>query len=240
MNYSNQLQKNALEAVAGGLIVMLACYALYAIFEPAISYSQATTAGTQFETTLAVQDEITFLTAPQAVTLTPALSGITGGTANGGTQMVVQTNNSTGYAMTILASSTNMEANTSADNIPGITASSSNMEPTYTFDSTSVGSNNAMFGYTLEASTTFDLDQSFKNDASNDCNTGTLGATDQCWMIPTSTAPGFTGLNRATSTPSSGSTSTIKFRAIINPNPAPAISEDTYTSTTTITVTNNA
>ena len=232
-------QISLFEILVATAFLSLSTYGIYLMLEPAVGYTQ-NSSGEQFEVDLVVDSEITFDTPPAGVTLTPSLNGITGGVANGGTQIVVVTNNATGYQMTLLSSSTDMEGNTTPDVIPGMTASSSNSEPAYDLNSASVGANNAAFGFTVEASTTFDLDPSFIDDGSNSCGTGgLLSATDACWMRPSTTDAGVVVLNRATSTPSSGSTTTLKFRAVINPNPAPSIGEDTYVSTSTVTVTNN-
>ncbi|TSC60751.1 MAG: hypothetical protein G01um1014107_247 [Parcubacteria group bacterium Gr01-1014_107] len=56
---------------------------------------------------------------------------------------------------------------------------------------------------------------------------------EKCWIAATTSAR--TILSTTSRTPTSGSTSTLNFRAIISANPSPEIDEDTYTATTTLT-----
>lgn len=187
----------------------------------------------QFTVTQIVTSEISFLTPATDITMSPQLAGITGGTSNGSTQVVVHTNNSTGYTMTLTASSSSgMIGNSEGGNIPAYTPASAGV-PDRLF---SVATNKAEFGYTVEASTTADLDQSFLDDGSN-CNTGSADVADQCWLNSSTVAE--TIVNRTSETLASGATTTIKFRVTINSNPVPSIPEDTYVSTTTLTATAN-
>jgi len=191
----------------------------------------------QFTVTQTVTAEISFATPASDITMDGSIAGITGGTANGQTQVAVSTNNSTGYTMSIISSSTPaMQGNTQGGYINDYTVSTTTgMEPDYTF---SVGVNTAEFGYTVSASTTSDLDQSFKDDGIG-CNTGSsdTSGSSSCWMSPSSTA--YTIINRSSSTAVSGATSTIYFRVQITANPSPSVPEDTYTATTTLTATTN-
>jgi hypothetical protein len=105
---------------------------------------------------------------------------LTGGTSNGGTQVVVTTNDHLGYSMTIMASSSvGMIGNASSSNsIPAYVTATPGV-PDYTF---TVPANKAYFGYTVEASTTADLATSFKDSASA-CNAPAGGDTaSQCWI----------------------------------------------------------
>ena len=93
--------------------------ALFVILEPAISWA----IGDQFIVTQEITSEISFLTAPLDVTMTPTIAGITGGTANGGTQVVVYTNDSSGYNMTLTASSSaGMVGNSQGGTIPTLSS----------------------------------------------------------------------------------------------------------------------
>ncbi len=207
-------------------------FGLFVSFEPVISNAVQD----QFEISQVITDEITFHTAATDVSLSPALSGITGGTSNGGTQVIVRTNNSAGYTMTLTASSSaGMLGDTQGDTIPALAVASPTV-PDYGFDNGTVAANTARFAYTVEASTTADLDPSFKDNGST-CNTGSADVADKCWLNATTTAE--TIINRSTATDASGATTTLKFRVVIQQNPSPALDEDTYTATTTLTATNN-
>lgn len=218
------------EALALSLAVAVGLYTFFILFEPAVSLGQSSE---QFEIALTITDEITFLTAPSNVTLSPSLSGITGGTANGATQMVVSTNNPTGYNMTLTASSSaGMLGDTNGGTIPAYIPSTTGV-PDFTF---TTPANKARFGYTVEASTTADLDQSFLDNGSS-CNTGSADASDSCWLNASTSAE--TIINRSSETPGSGATTTLKFRVVIQSNPSPTVPSDTYTATTTVTATVN-
>jgi hypothetical protein len=204
---------------------------LFVIVEPAMS--DAASASSQFTETLSVTSEISFLVSGSNLTLSPSLAGITGGTANGQTSVRVLTNNAAGYSMTLTASSSlGMIGNSQGGTIPAYIPSSGTT-PDFTF---AAPANTARFGYTVEASTTDDLAQAFKDDGGA-CNTGSADAVDSCWLNASTSA--VTVINRTTETAASGSTSTIKFRAVINSNPVPAIPQDTYVATTTLTATTN-
>ena len=204
----------------------------FIVAEPAISNAVTS----QFTQTLTVTSEISFLTPATNVTLSPNIAGLTGGTANGVTQVRVLTNNALGYSMTIAASSSaGMIGNTAAlgGTIPAYTPTVAGV-PDYNF---TVAANKAEFGYSVEASSTTDLTQAFKDNGSNTCGTGSNDSVDKCWLNASTTA--FQIINRSTYTPDSGATTTIKFRVTVNSNPSPAIPQDTYVATTTLTATVN-
>lgn len=216
-----------------GCAAMLIVAAIFLLAEPAISLS-ATTATSQFTISQVVTSEVSFSTPASSITLSPSLGGITGGTSLGSTQVIVNTNESTGYTMTLTASSSlGMIGNASSTNYIPAYATSSSFAADYNFN---VPANKAYFGYTVEASTTSDLSSAFKDNGSS-CGTGSLDNADKCWVGATSTP--FTIINRNYWTPASGATTTLKFRVTINSNPSPVIPDDTYVATTTLTATVN-
>lgn len=200
---------------------------LFVIAEPVISLG----AEDQFTVSQVVTAEVAFVTGGTDIAMSPSLPGITGGTANGQTQVAVLTNNRAGYTMTLHASSSlGMIGVASTTNyIPALTVSG--VVPSYDF---TVAANRAAFGYTVEASTTADVAPAFRNNGSA-CNEGANTGSDHCWLN-SSTTP-VTIISRSTVTPYSGATSTVKFRVVINSNPSPMIPNDTYVSTTTLTAT---
>jgi hypothetical protein len=220
---------NHLDTIFLGMFGVVVIVASFTFIEPAV----VDAVDSQFRISQSVTSEISFLTPATDITMSPALAGVTGGTSNGSTQVVVLTNNAAGYHMTLTASSSaGMLGNTQGGTIPAYVPQSANV-PDYTF-TTPV--NTARFGYTVEASTTSDLDAKFMNSGTT-CNSGSADAADSCWLNASSSAVQI--VNRLTSTPSSGATTTIKFRAVITSNPAPAIPQDTYVATTTLTATVN-
>lgn len=187
----------------------------------------------QFIVSQTITSEISFATTAQDVTMTPSLGGITGGTSNGTTTVVVLTNDSSGYTMTIKASSSPaMQDDTSTDSIPDYTPASASV-PDFTY-SVPTG---AEFGYSVSASTTADLAQKFKDDGASTCNTGSAdtGGMGSCWYGLSTTAT--STIFRSTATPASGSTSSIAFKLTINSGSF--ITEGVYKATTTLTATTN-
>lgn len=205
-------------------LLMLAL--MFLVVEPTISNAIED----QFTVTQSVTAEISFLTPSTDITMSPTIAGLTGGTSNGSTYVRVLTNNALGYNMTLTASSSaGMVGNSQGGTIPALIPSSG-ITPNFAFSS--APANSAAFGYTVEASTTADLAQAFLDNGST-CNTGSGDTVNSCWVNASTSAR--TIINRTTSTPSSGATTTIKFRTIISASPIPAIPQDTYVATTTLT-----
>ncbi len=222
--------KKIINTLETSTIALLMLVLMFLIVEPAIGNAVTS----QMTETLSVTSEISFLTPASDVTLSPAIAGITGGTANGQTQVRVLTNNATGYNMTIFASSSvGMLGNTQGGNIPVYVSATAGL-PDFTF---TTPANSARFGYTIEASTTADLATAFKDNGSVCGGIGSADAVNQCWLGATTTPVQI--INRTSSTPDSGATSTIKFRVVVSSNPSPAIPSDTYVATTTLTAVTN-
>jgi hypothetical protein len=223
--------RKIIKTIEQSTIALLMLSLGFLVVEPAVSSSASVVS--QFTETLGVTSEIAFAQSGSNITMTPNLPGLTGGTANGATQVRVVTNNNTGYNMTIVASSSlGMIGNTYGGTIPAY-ASAVNGVPDFTF---TTPANRARFGYTVEASTTADLTQMFKDNGSA-CNAGSADAANSCWIAATTTAVQI--INRSSYTADNGATTTIKFRVVINSNPSPLIPEDTYVATTTLTATEN-
>lgn len=186
----------------------------------------------QFTITQVVTSEIAFSTSAADVTMTPSLGGITGGTSHGTTTVVVITNDSSGYTMTIQASSSPaMQGVSNGGEIPDYTPAVAGV-PDFAY-SVPTGSE---FGYTVSASTTSDLAQKFLDNGAT-CNVGSsdTGGPDSCWYGLSTSATSTIVRNTATSL--SGSTSSIIFRLTINTDQF--IVEDTYVATTTLTAVTN-
>lgn len=221
--------KNLTKSLQASVSYLLILAFMFTVFEPAISKAIED----QFTVTQVVTAEISFLTPASDITMSPTLAGITGGTSNGQTTVRVLTNNATGYSMTLTASSSaGMIGNTQGGTIPAYVHTGSTT-PQFTF---TTPANTARFGYTVEASTTADLAQAFKDNGTL-CGVGSADAADSCWINASTTA--VTIMNRSTATAASGSTSTIKFRVVISSSPSPAIPQDTYVATSTLTATTN-
>ncbi len=224
--------KKIIKTIEQSTIALLMLALMFLVVEPAVSSSASATS--QFTVTLNVTNEISFSQGPSNVTLLPALAGITGGTANGQTQVRVLTNNNTGYSMTLNSSSSlGMIGNGFGGVVPAYVSAVGGV-PDFAF---TVPANRARYGYTVEASTTNDLAAIFKDNGSNTCGTGVNDTVNSCWLAATTTP--VTIINRTSATADNGATTTLKFRAVINSNPSPIITEDIYVSTTTLTINEN-
>ncbi len=212
-----------------GISLIALCVAFTAV-EPAVSFGAAATS--QFTVSQQVNAEIAFATLASNVTMSPSLGGITGGTANGQTQVVVTTNDIIGYNMTIQAStSLGMQGTASSTNyIPAYSTTT----PDYNFV---LPANTARFGYTVNASTTGDVVQFFRNNGTICNQSGGTSNGSNCWIGATTTA--VTIVNRNLPTQAPGATTTLYFRVGIAANPIPAIPNDTYVATSTLTATAN-
>ena len=206
----------------------------FPMIEPSLVTGAATS--TQFTVTQTVTSEISFAEEPADVTMSPSLGGITGGNSYGSTTVRVVTNDSAGFNMTLIASSTAsgnaLQGNSEGGSIPNFGQTATTV-PEFSF---TVAANRAAFGYTVTASTTADLASGFLDNGTL-CGVGSSDNVGACWAHPSTTAR--TIVNRTTETAASGSTSTIAFRVTINTNPVPAIPEDTYVATMTLTATTN-
>jgi hypothetical protein len=220
-----------IQALVAALLTLTVLCASFFLVEPQVSQAVV---GTPFTIKTNITDEISFLVQASNVTATGSINGLTGGTANGSTTVVVQSNNSAGYYMTIAFTSNGsgqaMLGDVSgSDSIRDYPATSS--QPTFLF---STASTSAVFAYTVSAVDSSDLDPSFLNNGSA-CNTGAGYTADRCWMEPMTTS--YQIVNR-TSEAGSGSTSTIHFRISVPNNPQPSLEEDIYTATATLTALN--
>ena len=231
MSIKQHLQDAAVElsrALAVGALIGAMLMIIYLAFEPVISRAITD----EFEVTQEITGEIAFGTAAADVTMSPALASISGGTSTGATQVVISTNSATGYVMDIqFSSSTAMNQHTGSSSIPNYTPASAGT-PDFTFV---VAPNGAEFGYSVEASTTADVDPTFRDNGSA-CATGTNNTANSCWMNPSTTDERI--INRSVIPPASGATTTVKFQLVVNANPNPSLPADFYTATATLTALN--
>lgn len=228
-------QVPALSALLAAVLTLMLLLTSFFVLEPAVG--RAATASDQFVVSQSITSEISFLTATADVTMSPSLGGIAGGTANGQTTVRVSTNNTTGYYMSINFASSSygtdaMNRSGGGGYIDDYTNSSSTV-PDYTFTAETY----SQFAYAVQGSTTADVDQTFKSNGSNTCNTGSSNTAGTCWMRPSTTNERI--VNRTTSTAASGATTTIQFRINVPANPSPALPTGTYRATATLTAITN-
>ena len=155
------------------------------------------------------------------VALSPAITGVTGGTANGSTTVTVITDSSAGYSLTIFAS-TNPAMQKSPDVIENY--SPAGAAPDFVF---STGATQARFGFTPEG---VNVVQRFKDNGSA-CNSGSLNAVSTCWDGLSTTEQ--TIAQSSSSNHPAGATTTVRFRVGIGNNVVKP--EGIYSATTTLT-----
>ena len=155
------------------------------------------------------------------VTMTPAIPGVTGGTANGSTTVTVITDSPSGYSLTIAAEN-DPAMQKGVDNIADYDPGSN---PSFGF---SVSSGEAFLTYTPEGD---DITARFKDNGAT-CNTGgTLDTAFACWdglATTTQTISSNTSANHP-----DGATTTINFRVGVGDSVNPETGF--YVATTTLT-----
>ena len=223
--FTGALKKEGMDILMLTISGMLVFTLFFAFLEPAVGRA----ATSSFTITQSVTSEISFVVNATNTTMVGALGGITGGTATGTAYAAVQTNSTTGYTMDISFSNTPaMRGDSSGSTAIGNYGTTS--VPTYTFFT---GSTSAVFAYNVNASTTSDVAQAFKNNGSNACNSGSTVTAYVCWQGATSTSNARI-ISRSVAATTSATT-TLTFKVYIPQNPVPAVTSDTYTATATLT-----
>lgn len=169
-----------------------------------------------------MQETYLALAVPAAVSLSPNIPAIGGGTANGVAAWTVTTDNPAGYTMSILASGAPAlvsGANNFADYVPA------GAIPDFTFTTPAAANR---FGFSPEST---DIVQRFKDNGTA-CNAGALDTASACWSPLTTSAT--TIVTRTSPNNPSGSTVNIRFRAESGASNVQAAGS--YTATTTVTV----
>ena len=232
MSKYNNFYKTALgQTLSATIIVALLAVSGFLLAEPRVGQAVDSS---EFTIKQTITGEISFSTQPVSVGMNGSLNGMTGGTSNGSTTVVVKTNSTSGYTMDIAFEDNGQGVTMLGDNISSFTRDSikdhpdSSGQPFFNF---ATPTSSALFGYNINASRAADLDPSFLNDGTN-CNAGSGNTVDRCWMRPSTTA--FRIINRNIAAPN-GATTTINFRVVVPNNPVPGIGTDVYTATATLT-----
>ena len=212
--------------VAAGLGVAI----LFTLVEPQVTHSQVTET---FTIKTSVVGESSFLVPPSDVVMTGTLNGLTGGSATGSTQFVVQSNSVSGYTVDI-----SFEDNGSGNAMIGDTTGNQAIvdyegdeagpEPSFGLAT----STSAQFAYTVLSTTTSDTVQSFRASGGS-CNEGAGTAVGTCWKAPD--VGDFPIIARG-GVATDGATSTIVFNVTIPNNPTPVPAAEGYTATATLSL----
>jgi hypothetical protein len=148
-----------------------------------------------------MQETYLAITSPGNIALAPNIPSVGGGVANGQASWTVTTDNPAGYMLSLVSSGA-PALSSGIDNFSDYTPAGS--DPDFIF---SVGASASEFGYSPEG---VDIVQTFKDNGAA-CNLGASDTADRCWA-PLSTTPRIIG-HRVTANNTTGSVTTIKFRA---------------------------
>lgn len=160
------------------------------------------------------------MTAPNAVTMSPSIPGVSGGTSNGSTTVTVTTDSPAGYQLTIAAENSpamQKGSDTIADYAPG-------GDPDFTFTTDPSG---AHFGYSPSG---VDTVSRFRDNGSS-CNTGSGETALACWDGLDTVAEAVAQSSGANNP--NGATTTVYFRVGIGGSVTQT--GGLYTATTTLT-----
>jgi len=168
-----------------------------------------------------MQEVFLSLSAASDVTMTPSIGGITGGTGNGSTTVVVLTDSPSGYELSIRAESAPAMRNGAesiADYVP-----LANPNPDYFFATTTTEAN---FGFSPEGP---DITSRFLNNGTA-CALGSTNTALRCWDGLDTVSK---VIARGSSNQPSGVATKINFRVVVGGNII--VPEGDYVATTTLT-----
>lgn len=148
-----------------------------------------------------MQETYISMTVASDISMDP-LGGVTGGTSNGSTTVIVTTDGAAGYSLSIKASSTPaMMHTTLSTSIADYTPAGA--DPDYNF---SIVATDGEFGFTPES---VDLAQKYKDNGAT-CGVGALDTADRCWYGLSTTNE--TIAQRTSANQPAGTETKIKFR----------------------------
>lgn len=219
---------SALIASAVALSLLIASFSM---FEPAVTFGQETDT---FTVTQEIAGEISFLTNPNNVVMSQAISGgITGGSSLGTTTFNITTNDADGYTVTLRFSSTTAMNSTSTPNLHidnYIPATSGGSDGDYTM---SVGAGAHGFAYSVyNVTTPTDVNNSFEHSGANCAGTGSASV-QRCWYNQSDASSTKQIIDAAGPTVGTGATTTITFQVILGSNSG--VATGWYVATGTLT-----
>lgn len=219
--------------VAALAMTTLAAYLLLTLFiasEPTVANGQAS-ANDDIVVTQEIVGEISITIASTTMQMDGTIAGLTGGSSRATTTVNVKANNATGYNLTIqFASTTAMLQDGGAGYIDNYNTGDANGD----YDM-SVGAGESAFAYSISGIST-DIVTAFKNDGGS-CGVGANSTLGKCWYNQSDAENTVNLINRSTSTPSGGATSTINFQVQVGSGSS--LETGFYTATSTLTATEN-
>lgn len=228
-----RIANSASFAVIASITIVALAFMSFVLAEPQISRGQVLEDTSQFTIRQQIVDESSFTTnASNVIMAGGGINGLTGGAATGTTGFTVRTNNATGWHVTI-----DFFDNAGAHAMYGDTDGDESIrdfvdlagEPRFGFPA----STSAQFGYSVYASSSAEIDQSFLSSGGS-CNQGAGSMVQNtCWKAPSTSE--FTILTSNTSA-SAGASSTLTFKVVVPNAPDPIPSAQWYTATATLSL----
>ncbi len=230
----NRIAHSAVFALIASITIVSLVAMSFMMAEPAISYGQVLEDTSTFTVRQQITDESSFTTNASNVTMVGSLNGVTGGNATGTTGFTIRTNNATGWHVTI-----DFFDNAGAHAMYGESDGDESLrdyggdvvgEPSYNFTASTA----AQFAYSVQASSSLELDQSFLDNATNACNSNGGGQTAfKCWKAPSTSEFQILDSDSAAAT---GASSTVTFNVRVPNNPSPGLTAQWYTATATLSL----
>lgn len=231
MNFSHRITQKILSASAAVVLCLALAFISFALFEPLALTAQQTITITQDITA-----ETAFSVNPNSVAMDTNIASITGGASNGTSTFTVQSNNSSGYNVTLsFDQDPAMQQNTGGSNIPDYIEDVAGT-PDYGFGN-EAGGGSAQFGFSIYGASASVVATNFQDNNTNACGGGGTNQYAQCWSAASTSA--VTILDRSDATSGLGDENNVLFRVHVPANPSPAVPADTYTATATLTVAAN-
>lgn len=228
--------KNMKQVISMFAIVSLLAMGGYMFFEPTLTGAAGGPGVGPYSdsivTTQAVSSEIS-ISAAADVTMSssiPSITGNAGAPRTGVTTWTVITGNTTGFTLTLNASTSPAMKLDGTYNFSDYSPTATST-PDYTW--TSPASSQAEFGYTVEPATAADTIAKFKDNGTI-CGTGSGNTADSCWYNASVTPE--TIINRSSDTLVTGEIETVKFRTESN---AKYLREGAYVADITVTASQN-
>jgi len=218
------MKKNiAIQNIFYGFLLTPIFFLSYACIEPVLVKAVSDDVGVS----QSVASEIA-ISSPADITMSPEISGLTGGMGEGSATWTVITNDTSGFNLSLKAS-TDPALASGSYNFADYTIAAA--VPDFVW---SVAADASEFGFTIEAETAADLVSDFLDDGSV-CGAGASDTADACWGgFSTSDQ---TVVNRASQTDLSGEDEVIKFRAESGASRFQEFGE--YVATITVTAVTN-
>jgi hypothetical protein len=230
MNKAFILKKITAEALLVATTCIVIGSMLFTLLEPVLGHAVTD----DFIVTQTITSEISFVASTTDVVMSTPIQSLTGGTSNGTTTVVIRTNDSDGYNLTIhFSSTTAMSRNGGGGVIEDYVATTT---PDFAYNTAQIF---GQLAYRVTGDAALDVDPTFRDNGTNACATGSSNTYGSCWMGPETITFAETIINRSSATLGSGSTTTLNFRVSVPANPNPTIPDGTYTATSTLTALTN-